>query len=72
MAPRRKSFADLKGLKFAIPATAGVGEQSILHEALMKAHLQGYRDYNDALKAGPIAGQNAEEIIVIPGRASPG
>ena len=37
MAPRRKSFADLKGLKFAIPAPASVGEESILHEALMKA-----------------------------------
>ena len=57
MAPRRKSFADLKGLKFAIPAPASVGEQSILHEALMKAHLQGDRDYNDALKDGPSRGR---------------
>jgi len=31
---RFNSFADLKGLKFAIPAPASVGEQSILNEAL--------------------------------------
>lgn len=29
----------------------------------MKAHLQGVRDYNDALKDGRIAGPNAEEVI---------
>jgi hypothetical protein len=63
MAPRRKSFAELKGLKFAIPAPASVGEQSILNEVLMKACLQGVRDYNDALKDGRTAGPNAEEII---------
>jgi NitT/TauT family transport system substrate-binding protein len=141
-----KSFADLKGLKFAIPAPASVGEQSILNEALklgglgwndceraflgineqvagfrnggldasitseplisimakqglttrfatvgsfypnqqaavvcygaqfatkrpevgrrlVKAYLQGVRDYNDVLKDGRIAGPNADEIV---------
>jgi NitT/TauT family transport system substrate-binding protein len=141
-----KTFGDLKGLKFAIPAPASVGEQSILNEALklgglgwndseraflgineqvaafrnggldasvtseplisimakqgltkrfatvgsfypnqqaavvcygaqfatrrpevgrrmMKAYLQGVRDYNDALANGRIAGPNADEVI---------
>lgn len=140
------SFADLRGVKFAIPAPASVGEQSILNEALkrgglgwndceraflgineqvaafrnggldasitseplisimakqgltarfatvgsfypnqqaavvcygaqfsakrsevgtrlMKAYLQGVRDYNDALKDGRIAGPNADEVV---------
>jgi NitT/TauT family transport system substrate-binding protein len=34
-----KSFADLKGKKFAIPAPASVGEQSILNEALKRGKL---------------------------------
>ena len=38
-----KSFADLKGLKFAIPAPASVGEQSILNEALKRGGL-GWND----------------------------
>src|SRR5258708_4914397 len=38
-----KSFADLKGLKFAIPAPASVGEQSILNEALKLGGL-GWND----------------------------
>jgi NitT/TauT family transport system substrate-binding protein len=38
-----KSFADLKGCKFAIPAPASVGEQSILNEALKRASL-GWND----------------------------
>jgi NitT/TauT family transport system substrate-binding protein len=38
-----KSFADLKGLKFAIPAPASVGEQSILNEALRLGGL-GWND----------------------------
>src|SRR5882757_8418677 len=37
------SFADLKGLKFAIPAPASVGEQSILNEALKRGGL-GWND----------------------------
>jgi len=38
-----KGFADLKGLKFAIPAPASVGEQSILNEALKRGGL-GWND----------------------------
>jgi NitT/TauT family transport system substrate-binding protein len=38
-----KSFADLKGRKFAIPAPASVGEQSILNEALKLGKL-GWND----------------------------
>jgi ABC-type taurine transport system substrate-binding protein len=38
-----KSFADLNGLKFAIPAPASVGEQSILNEALQRGGL-GWND----------------------------
>jgi NitT/TauT family transport system substrate-binding protein len=38
-----KSFADLKGLTFAIPAPASVGEQSILNEALQRGGL-GWND----------------------------
>jgi NitT/TauT family transport system substrate-binding protein len=38
-----KSFADLKGMKFAIPAPASVGEQSILNEALKLGGL-GWND----------------------------
>ena len=34
----------------------------------MKAYLQVARDYNDALKAGRIAGPNAEEILDAIGR----
>jgi NitT/TauT family transport system substrate-binding protein len=30
----------------------------------MQAHLQGERDYNDALKDGRIAGPNAEEAFI--------
>ena len=36
-----RSFADLKGLKFAIPAPASVGEQSILNEALKRGASAG-------------------------------
>ena len=38
-----KSFTDLKGVKFAIPAPASVGEQSILNEALKLGGL-GWND----------------------------
>jgi hypothetical protein len=31
----------------------------------MKAYIRGVRDYNDALKGGKLAGQNAAEIIDI-------
>ena len=41
------SFADLKGLKFAIPAPASVGEQSILNEALKRGGL-GWNDCDRA------------------------
>ena len=42
-----KSFADLKGRKFAIPAPASVGEQSILNEALKLGKLT----WNDVERA---------------------
>src|SRR3977135_4739491 len=43
-----KSFADLKGLKFAIPAPASVGEQSILNEALKRGGL-GWDDSGEGV-----------------------